>query len=84
MGAYLEAFEATAQAGKWSCNQWAIILRSSLSGAGLTAVASMPADQQRTMKLLEASCFGNITSTARPTGVGFSRLPSPPPIQMHG
>ena len=47
MGVYLEAFEATAQAGKWPRNQWAIILRSSLSGAGLTAVASMPADQQQ-------------------------------------
>ena len=47
MGAYLETFEATAHAGKWSRNQWAIILRSSLSGAGLTVVASMPADQQQ-------------------------------------
>ena len=70
MRAHLEEFEATAQAGNWSCNQCAIILRSSLSGAGLTAVASMPADQQRTMQQLEASFFGNITSTARPTGVG--------------
>ena len=47
MGAYLETFEATAQVDKWPCNQWAIILRSSLSGAGLTAIASMPADQQQ-------------------------------------
>ena len=44
MGAYLEAFEATAPAGKWPRNQWATILRSSLSGTGLTAVAAMPAD----------------------------------------
>ena len=38
----------------------------------------------RTMQLLEASCFGNITSPVRPIGVGSSRLPSPPPIQTHG
>ena len=47
MVAYLETFKATAQVGKWPCNQWAIILRSSLSDAGLTAIASMPADQQQ-------------------------------------
>ena len=46
MGAYLEMFEATARAAHWPNDQWAMFLRSALSGAGLTAVAAMPADQQ--------------------------------------
>ena len=46
MGAFLDTFEATARVGGWPREQWTIFLRSSLSGAGLTAVASMAADQQ--------------------------------------
>ena len=46
MGAYLEMFEATVRAAHWPNDQWAMFLRSALSGAGLTAVAAMLADQQ--------------------------------------
>ena len=46
MGTFMDTFEATARAGRWPQEQWTIFLRSSLSGAGLTAVAAMAADQQ--------------------------------------
>ena len=46
MGAYLDMFEATARAAHWPNDQWAMFLQSALSGASLTAVATMPADQQ--------------------------------------
>ena len=46
MGAFLDTFEATARVGGWPRGQWSIFLQSSLSGAGLTAMAAMAADQQ--------------------------------------
>ena len=46
MGAYLDTFEVTAHAGEWPREQWSVYLRSSLSGQGLSAVASLPAADQ--------------------------------------
>ena len=46
MGAYLDTFEVTAHAGEWPKEQWCVYLRSSLSGQGLSAVASLPAADQ--------------------------------------
>ena len=46
MGVYLDIFEVTARAGEWPREQWCVYLRSSLSGHGLSAVASLPAADQ--------------------------------------
>ena len=46
MDAYLDTFEVTACAGEWPREQWCVYLRSSLSGQGLSAVASLPAADQ--------------------------------------
>ena len=46
MGAYLDTFEVTAHVGEWPREQWCAYLRSSLSGQGLSAVASLPAADQ--------------------------------------
>ena len=46
MGAYLDTFEVIARAGEWPREQWSVYLRSSLSGQGLSAVASLPAADQ--------------------------------------
>ena len=46
MDAYLDTFELTVHAGEWPREQWCVYLRSSLSGKGLSAVASLPAADQ--------------------------------------
>ena len=46
MGAHLDTFEVTARAGEWPSEQWCVYLKSSLSGQGLSAVASLPAADQ--------------------------------------
>ena len=46
MGAFLDTFEATVMAGRWPRDQWPLFLRGSLSGAGLTVVATMTAARQ--------------------------------------
>ena len=46
MDAYLDTFEVIARAGEWPREQWCVYLRSSLSGQGLSAVASLPAAHQ--------------------------------------
>ena len=46
MGAYFDTFELTACAGEWPREQWYVYLRSSLSGQGLSVVASLPAADQ--------------------------------------
>ena len=54
MGAFLDTFEATARVGGWQRGQWPNFLQSSLSGAGLTAVAAMAADQQEDYNAVRA------------------------------
>ena len=43
MGAFLEVFEATADAAGWAHNHWPIYLRNTLSGQGLLAISSLSA-----------------------------------------
>ena len=43
MGAFLEVFEAMAQAARWPNGHWVIHLRNSISGQGLLAVSSLSA-----------------------------------------
>ena len=47
MGAFLEVFEATAEAAGWAANHWHIYLRNTLPGPGLLAVSSMSAMEQK-------------------------------------
>ena len=47
IGAYLQMFESTAEAGSWLPAQWSTYLRRSLSGQGLIAVTSLTAAEQR-------------------------------------
>ena len=53
MGAFLEMFEVTAQAGMWPAAQWEVYLRSSLSGAGLSAIAMLGAIHQANYEVVK-------------------------------
>ena len=53
MGAFLEMFEVTAQAGVWPAAQWAVYLRSSLSGAGLSAITMLDATDQANYEVVK-------------------------------
>ena len=53
MGAYLDTFEVIAHAGEWPREQWCVYLRSSLSGQGLSAVASLPAADQADYSIVQ-------------------------------
>ena len=46
MVAYLQVFQSTAEVGAWPPEQWSTYLRSSPSGLGLIAVASLTATEQ--------------------------------------
>ena len=53
MGAFQEMFKVTAQAGVWSAAQWAVYLRSSLSGAGLSAIAMLDTTDQSNYEVVK-------------------------------
>ena len=46
MNSFLKTFEVAAKAGWWPDEQWSLYLRISLSGAGMTAVSALSAEQQ--------------------------------------
>ena len=46
MSSFLKTFEVAARAGRWPEEQWSLYLRTSLSGAGMTAVSALSAEQQ--------------------------------------
>ena len=45
MSSLLKTFEVAARAGRWPEGQWSLYLRTSLSGAGMTAVSALSGEQ---------------------------------------
>ena len=72
MGAFLEIFEVTVRAGVWPAAQWAVYLRSSLSGAGLSAIAMLDATVQANYEVVKKGLLTTyqVTSeTLQKTGI---------------
>ena len=46
MSSFLKTFKVAARVGRWSGGQWSLYLRTSLSGAGMTAVSALSTEQQ--------------------------------------
>ena len=46
MSSFLKTFEVAARVGQWPEGQWSLYLRTSLSGAGMTAVSALSEEQQ--------------------------------------
>ena len=55
MGAFLDEFEATANAAGWVHNHWPIYLRNTLSGQGLLAISSLSAIEQNNYVTVKAT-----------------------------
>ena len=59
MSSFPKTFEVAARAGRWPEEQWSLYLRTSLSGAGMTAVSALSAKQQENYEEVKQTLLSN-------------------------
>ena len=64
IAAYLDTLKAIATASDWPPAQWPLFLRGSLSGAGLIAISSLPADQQDSYRTIRTTLLSTYQVSA--------------------